>query len=598
MRDTLQSFYYWYKELPSLDPVRVRLARGLPRGGPLSPARLELQLHHLEGLERRLLLRQPVHRLRPLLQANQRHRAAPRPDLPRQPRRRGRARPRRLSPVHRTARRWTISSAPARSHRSSEPSRSASSPTWPGATGRARTRSATLAKRLVTIPTVSQTAVLDAGGSRVGYIHFRNFVAALGRGPERRLHAGPRRRAPPSWSSTCATTGAGSSRWRSTWPGSSPARRSSARSSCSSPTTTSSPAATPPTASRSKPQALALTRLVVIATRGSASASEAIINGLRPYMEVKVVGDATFGKPVGQYGFDFCEKVLYPVSFLVTNARGEADYFGGIPADCAAADDVDHPLASPQEASLAEALYVVRNGRCSGTAAAQAEVQARLARARAADPARRLAPDPERLVASYQLRGFRPSSCRRSSRGFSRSRSPSFTGTRRSAPVEEPRREQHLGGELRLRPKAGGRLERVDLEAAVRARQGEERLRDLPQPVPEGHDRDHALLSRRDLGRDAGVQAQLEAHLDPAAPLHLDEGRHLPGRPRLPSPGPALAGVDHHRVLRPQSSAPSPPPRARAMRRGPGRTGLRERPPRACGPRPAPRAATRARAGW
>jgi len=94
-------------------------------------------------------------------------------------------------------------------------------------------------------------------------------------------------------------------------------------------------------------------------------------------MDVTLVGDTTYGKPVGQYGYDFCEKVVYPVSFLVTNARGEADYFNGIPADCAAPDDVDHALASPQEASLAEALYVVRNGRCSGTATAQAEVQAR-----------------------------------------------------------------------------------------------------------------------------------------------------------------------------------------------------------------------------
>ena len=71
-----------------------------------------------------------------------------------------------------------------------------------------------------------------------------------------------------------------------------------------------------------KPQALAATRLVVIATGGSASASEAVINGLRPYMDVKVVGDTTYGKPVGQYGFDFCQKVLYPVAFLVTNAHG------------------------------------------------------------------------------------------------------------------------------------------------------------------------------------------------------------------------------------------------------------------------------------
>jgi carboxyl-terminal processing protease len=237
-------------------------------------------------------------------------------------------------------------------------------------------RRATLAKRLVTIPTVSQTAVLSAGSSRVGYIHFRNFVqpsvealnAAFTQLRDQGAtelvldlrynggglvsvaqHLGGLIGGPPLEGQVFVQF------------------------------THNDKQSSRDTAYRfeAKPQALAVSRLVVIATRGSASASEAIINGLRPFMDVKVVGDATYGKPVGQYGFDFCEKVLYPVAFLVTNARGEADYFGGIPADCAAADDVDHALASPQEASLAEALYVVRNGRCSGTAAAQAEVQAR-----------------------------------------------------------------------------------------------------------------------------------------------------------------------------------------------------------------------------
>ena len=88
-------------------------------------------------------------------------------------------------------------------------------------------------------------------------------------------------------------------------------------------------------------------------------------------MDVKVVGDTTYGKPVGQYGFDFCDKVLYPVAFLVTNARGEADYFDGIPADCAAADDVDHALAEPPRRPRSRRPSTcVRNGRCSGTAAA------------------------------------------------------------------------------------------------------------------------------------------------------------------------------------------------------------------------------------
>ena len=111
-------------------------------------------------------------------------------------------------------------------------------------------------------------------------------------------------------------------------------------------------------------------RIAFLTTAATASASEININAMRAWAEVAIVGSDTYGKPVGQYGFEFCDRVLYPVAFLVTNARGQADFFGGIPADCAAADDLDRPLADSREASLAEALYVLRNGRCSGQAAA------------------------------------------------------------------------------------------------------------------------------------------------------------------------------------------------------------------------------------
>jgi C-terminal processing protease CtpA/Prc len=109
---------------------------------------------------------------------------------------------------------------------------------------------------------------------------------------------------------------------------------------------------------------------VVITTRSSASASEGVINGLRPFIPVTVVGDTTYGKPVGQYGFDFCDKTLFPVAFQTRNARGEGDYFAGIPADCAAVDDLDHELGDPDEASLNEALEFLRTGNCTGTASA------------------------------------------------------------------------------------------------------------------------------------------------------------------------------------------------------------------------------------
>ena len=179
------------------------------------------------------------------------------------------------------------------------------------------------------------------------------------------------------------------------------------------------------------PQALGVQRLVVITTRGSASASEAVINGLRPYMDVKLVGDRTYGKPVGQYGFNFCDKVLYPVCFLVTNARGEADFFGGIPADCAAGDDVDHPLASPSEASLAEALYVVRNGHCSGVAAAAATAQDAPARgATSASCGWTAGAGRSTPGSAHQLRGRSPSSTSRLSTGRTCSRSSAPTDAR------------------------------------------------------------------------------------------------------------------------------------------------------------------------
>jgi carboxyl-terminal processing protease len=228
---------------------------------------------------------------------------------------------------------------------------------------------ATLTKRLVTIPTVSQTSVVNSGGTRVGYIHFRNFVQpsveALNGAFQQLRDQGATelvldvRYNGGGLVSVAQHLGGliagaplvGQVFVQFTHNDKQTNRNTSYR-------------------FETKPQALGVNRLVVIATPASASASEAMINGLRPYMDVKVVGERTYGKPVGQYGFDFCDKVLYPVAFLVTNSRGQADFFSGIPADCAAGDDLDRPLADAREASFAEALAVLRNGRCSGQAAA------------------------------------------------------------------------------------------------------------------------------------------------------------------------------------------------------------------------------------
>ena len=86
---------------------------------------------------------------------------------------------------------------------------------------------------------------------------------------------------------------------------------------------------------------------------------------LRPYMPVTVIGDTTYGKPVGQYGFDFCDKVLVPVAFSFKNANNEGDFFDGIAADCAAPTTSRTSSAIAAEASFAEALTFIRTGACS-----------------------------------------------------------------------------------------------------------------------------------------------------------------------------------------------------------------------------------------
>jgi carboxyl-terminal processing protease len=110
--------------------------------------------------------------------------------------------------------------------------------------------------------------------------------------------------------------------------------------------------------------ALALERLVFISTPATASASEMLINGMPPYVTTAIVGSDTFGKPVGQIGFLFCEKILRPVSFRTVNSLGVGDYFDGIPPDCPAGDTLDVPFGIAGEASFDAAVFWLQQGFC------------------------------------------------------------------------------------------------------------------------------------------------------------------------------------------------------------------------------------------
>lgn len=109
---------------------------------------------------------------------------------------------------------------------------------------------------------------------------------------------------------------------------------------------------------------LSLSRLVIIATSGTASASELVTNSLEPHVDVTIVGSTTFGKPVGQAGFEFCDKILRPTTFQTVNADDFGDYFGGLPVDCPAADDLDFAIGADADPNLVAALSYLDTGSC------------------------------------------------------------------------------------------------------------------------------------------------------------------------------------------------------------------------------------------
>ncbi|WP_106087368.1 S41 family peptidase [Enhygromyxa salina] len=106
--------------------------------------------------------------------------------------------------------------------------------------------------------------------------------------------------------------------------------------------------------------------IVVLTSSRTLSASELVINAMFPYAKVTLIGGPTGGKPVGSKSFEFCEKLLFPITFRLTNAVGDTDYFDGLPADCHADDDLFHQLGDPQEGMLAAALnYLDDNANCA-----------------------------------------------------------------------------------------------------------------------------------------------------------------------------------------------------------------------------------------
>jgi hypothetical protein len=117
----------------------------------------------------------------------------------------------------------------------------------------------------------------------------------------------------------------------------------------------------------SEPYALGLNRVVFLTSRGTASASESVINALTPFVDVAVIGDATYGKPVGMYIWTFLDYAFVPITFQLNNSAGFGDYFNGIPADSYIEEDPAFAFSSREEPLLKEAIHYLSTGTFTGS---------------------------------------------------------------------------------------------------------------------------------------------------------------------------------------------------------------------------------------
>ena len=107
---------------------------------------------------------------------------------------------------------------------------------------------------------------------------------------------------------------------------------------------------------------LQLNDIYFLVGRGTASASELLINNLKPFTNVKLVGGATHGKPVGYFAIPVGEWYVFPVSFRTTNNVNQGNYFNGFAVNAQVADGLDKNWGDISENMLASAINNITNG--------------------------------------------------------------------------------------------------------------------------------------------------------------------------------------------------------------------------------------------
>jgi carboxyl-terminal processing protease len=114
-----------------------------------------------------------------------------------------------------------------------------------------------------------------------------------------------------------------------------------------------------------KKGALNIGSLFFIVSDNTASASELLINNLRPYINTKLVGENTYGKPVGFFPLGVGDYYIFPISFITVNSLDQGNYFDGLQVDQAVKDGIDKDWGDVSELRLASVLKYISTGSFS-----------------------------------------------------------------------------------------------------------------------------------------------------------------------------------------------------------------------------------------
>jgi C-terminal processing protease CtpA/Prc len=126
-------------------------------------------------------------------------------------------------------------------------------------------------------------------------------------------------------------------------------------------------------------------RVYVLTSSRTASASELVINALKPFMDVFLIGDVTYGKNVGSISIDDKDDAtnkwgLQPIVVKVYNSLDQSDYSSGFQPDILNKDNglYLYPLGDQREALLGLAIEQITGAAIGGRARTPDETRSSL----------------------------------------------------------------------------------------------------------------------------------------------------------------------------------------------------------------------------